>query len=408
MVNKKHYDITVVIGANYGDEGKGRMTDYFANKAIKDGKKTIVVCSNGGAQRGHTVRLDNGYNHMFHHIGSGTLAGADTYLPQSFIVNPMLFMKEMRELYKDLDKTGLKNLPKIFVHPDCLISTPFDMMNNQIIEDARGDKKHGSVGAGIWETIFRNGASMFEMSQMSNENLFNYLKWVRDKYSTKRHFEKGYLPQMDEALESWEKIFFNDNMIHNYILDFRKMEDLITYSNDYKLMDYDSIIFENGQGLCISQDMGDIYTTPSYTGITEPKKIIDKVFKENKLDYDVEACYVSRTYLTRHGMGYLENEYYETPEFVRLDTESNIESKYQGKFRYGNIKDIYLPVTLGDMDLVKYNTADYKMSVAYTHCDEYFPGIVTGLNTKTYYVFGPRRGDAVDEFKGINKDITEQ
>ena len=34
MVNKKHYDITVVIGANYGDEGKGRMTDYFANTVI--------------------------------------------------------------------------------------------------------------------------------------------------------------------------------------------------------------------------------------------------------------------------------------------------------------------------------------------------------------------------------------
>ena len=203
MVNQKHYNITVVMGANYGDEGKGRMTDYFANKAIKASKKTIVVCSNGGAQRGHTVQLDNGYRHMFHHLSSGTLAGADTYLPQSFIVNPMLFMKEMRELYKDLDKTGLKDLPKIFVHPDCLISTPFDMMNNQIIEDARGDKKHGSVGAGIWETIFRNGASMFEMSQMSNENLFNYLKWVRDTYSTKRHFEKGYLPQMDEALKSW-------------------------------------------------------------------------------------------------------------------------------------------------------------------------------------------------------------
>lgn len=404
---KKHYDITVVMGANYGDEGKGRMTDYFADKAIKAGKKTIVVCSNGGAQRGHTVRLDNGYVHMFHHLGSGTLAGADTYLPQSFIVNPMLFMKEMRELYKDLDKTGIKELPKIFVHPDCLISTPFDMMNNQIIEDARGDKKHGSVGAGIWETIFRNGASMFEMSQMSNENLFNYLKWIRDTYSTKRHFEKGYLPQMDLALKSWEKIFFNDNMIHNYILDFRKMEDLITYSNDYKLMDYDSVIFENGQGLCIGQDMGDIYTTPSYTGITEPKKIIDKVFKANKLSYDVEACYVSRTYLTRHGAGNLDDEYDKVPEFVKLDTESNIESKYQGKFRYGNIEDIYLPITLGDMDLAKYDAPDYKMSVAYTHCDEYFPGIITDVNTKTYYVFGPRRGDAVDEFKGINKDITK-
>ena len=394
MVNQKHYDITVVMGANYGDEGKGRMTDYFADKAIKAGKKTIVVCSNGGAQRGHTVRLDNGYTHMFHHLGSGTLAGADTYLPQSFIVNPMLFMKEMRELCQFLQDT-----PKIFVHPDCLISTPFDMMNNQIIEDARGDNKHGSVGAGIWETIFRNGASMFEMSQMSNENLFNYLKWIRDKYSTKRHFNKGYLPQMDEALKSWEKIFYNDNMIHNYILDFRKMEDLITYSNDYKLMDYDSIIFENGQGLCIGQDMGDIYTTPSYTGIKEPKKIIDKVFKANKLSYDVEACYVSRTYLTRHGAGELPGELDFIPKYIKLDTESNIESKYQGKFRYADIGNVYIPAKLGQRDLDTYGDSDYKMSVAFTHCDECHPGPVPCSKSKVYYVYGPHRNDRVDIFK---------
>ena len=43
-------DIKIVIGANWGDEGKGLMTDYFSQKP-----NTIVVCSNGGAQRGHTV-----------------------------------------------------------------------------------------------------------------------------------------------------------------------------------------------------------------------------------------------------------------------------------------------------------------------------------------------------------------
>ena len=49
-------------------------------------KRQIVVCSNGGAQRGHTVLKSDGTRHVFHHFGSGTLNGADTYLPEDFIL----------------------------------------------------------------------------------------------------------------------------------------------------------------------------------------------------------------------------------------------------------------------------------------------------------------------------------
>lgn len=49
-------DIKIVIGANFGDEGKGLMTDYFVNQ-VDFNKKALVICSNGGAQRGHTVLL---------------------------------------------------------------------------------------------------------------------------------------------------------------------------------------------------------------------------------------------------------------------------------------------------------------------------------------------------------------
>ena len=54
-------DIKIVIGANFGDEGKGLMTDYFSQKP-----NSIVVCSNGGAQRGHTVTTPDGIRHVFH------------------------------------------------------------------------------------------------------------------------------------------------------------------------------------------------------------------------------------------------------------------------------------------------------------------------------------------------------
>ena len=59
--------IKIVIGANFGDEGKGLITDFFSYCL-----PTLVVMSNGGAQRGHTVDTADGKHHVFKHFGSGT------------------------------------------------------------------------------------------------------------------------------------------------------------------------------------------------------------------------------------------------------------------------------------------------------------------------------------------------
>ena len=50
-------NIKVVIGSNFGDEGKGLFVNKFASDSIQNNKSCIVVMSNGGAQRGHTVDL---------------------------------------------------------------------------------------------------------------------------------------------------------------------------------------------------------------------------------------------------------------------------------------------------------------------------------------------------------------
>ena len=75
---------TVVIGANFGDEGKGLITDFETRR--QDAQ--LVARFNGGAQAGHTVVTDAGQRHVFGHISAGTFAGASTYLASTFIVNP--------------------------------------------------------------------------------------------------------------------------------------------------------------------------------------------------------------------------------------------------------------------------------------------------------------------------------
>ena len=142
-------NIKAVIGANYGDEGKGLITDYFCHKAVSDGKSCVGVCTNGGAQRGHTVETEDNKRHIFSHFSSGTLCGAHTYLSPLYILNPMIFATEYSELARD----GIK--PYVLADNNARWSSPFDMILNQIVEESRGDKKHGSCGIGIWETVYR-------------------------------------------------------------------------------------------------------------------------------------------------------------------------------------------------------------------------------------------------------------
>src|SRR5690348_14536867 len=123
---------TVVIGANFGDEGKGLMTDYLCAAAGDSSRGEIsgamVVRFNGGAQAGHTV-FAGGRRHVFHHFGSGAFAGAATFLSRYFVVNPFLWAKERDEL-------GF--CPRVFVDRAAMLTTPYDMLVNQEAERIRG------------------------------------------------------------------------------------------------------------------------------------------------------------------------------------------------------------------------------------------------------------------------------
>jgi adenylosuccinate synthase len=135
-----------IVGSSYGDESKGAVTDRLAAEMNGD---CIVVLFNGSAQRGHSVITPEGQKHVFKHFGSGTFTGASTYLSEHFICNPIHFRTEYDQLYE------LGYPPYTISHPDCYVTTPYDMIINQIVETHRGENKHGSCGMGVNETIER-------------------------------------------------------------------------------------------------------------------------------------------------------------------------------------------------------------------------------------------------------------
>ena len=84
-------NVKVIIGASYGDEGKGLATDFFGSREKGD---VINVLTNGGPQRGHTVELSDGRRHVFRHFGAASFRRAATYYAEQFLINPMEFVRE--------------------------------------------------------------------------------------------------------------------------------------------------------------------------------------------------------------------------------------------------------------------------------------------------------------------------
>ena len=74
----------IVIGSNYGDEGKGTVVASYA----KNSQNVLNVLTNGGAQRGHSILTKDG-SITYQHFGSGTYFGADSYYSRFFILNTM-------------------------------------------------------------------------------------------------------------------------------------------------------------------------------------------------------------------------------------------------------------------------------------------------------------------------------
>lgn len=351
--------IKVVIGANFGDEGKGLMTDYFCHQSTLRGEKTLVVLHNGGAQRGHTVVTPDGNRHVFHHFGSGTLVGADTYLSEEFVLNPIIFRQEWEEL------ESMKAIPKVYVNHTCRVTTPFDMILNQIIEESRDNARHGSCGMGIHETMIRDVCNYpIEMwFDSSDEAKRYYLKEIRN-YLSERLLDFG----INKIPDNWKEIVNSDLLIENFISELNFMGRNISIRFDRFIEYYDCVAFENGQGLLLDQNNTAYYPhlTPSNTGIKNSLEII----AEMSCKPDIEVCYVTRTYLTRHGAGRLDGECDKKEINPDMQDLTNVPNPHQGTLRYAKLIEKSLEERiLKDFEPARKYGA--KLSLAITHENEY-------------------------------------
>ena len=150
----------VVIGTQWGDEGKGKITDLLSRSA------DVVVRYQGGVNAGHTIVVDNKVLKL-HLIPSGILYKNTTCLIGSgTVVDPKVLLKEIDMLNESgIDISGLK------ISSSSHVTMPYHRLLDEAMEAERGTHKIGTTGRGIGPTYAdkaqRNGV---RVRDLLNEN----------------------------------------------------------------------------------------------------------------------------------------------------------------------------------------------------------------------------------------------
>lgn len=318
----------IIIGANYGDEGKGTVTAHYTKHAKG---KVLNILTNGGSQRGHSILTEDG-SMTFQHFGSGTYYGADNYYSSFFILNPMQFVREYISL--------IVKPQHIYRNINCLWTTPYDSIANHISEEHR----HASCCMGIWNTIRRSKSIKLSFDTFIKANSVYKEMYLQ---TIKRFYEREmFIP--DDWKDIWESKYLISHFINDCIFMYRHTEvSGLTRTN------YDELIFENGQGLLLGDTGKDEYDkTPSHTGAEDALCMLTK-------DDDIILHYVTRPYLTRHGDGF----FIEDNVGVTED-RTNHYNEGQGEFKFGKLD-------INDLkDRIINDSKGFKFEIELTHCDE--------------------------------------
>ena len=274
---------TVVIGAQWGDEGKAKITDILAENA------DIIIRYQGGCNAGHTV-VNDGKTFKFHLIPSGILyKNKLCFIGAGTVIYPDVLNDEIENLKKDnVDLSGLK------ISPLASITMPYHIDIDGYSEDnAKGSAKIGTTKKGIGPTytdkISRHGIK------------------VQDLYNL-----EGLSAKLDNILP-----LKNKELEHVYGLKTYSKEEIMSYCKkyadifkEYVCFDWQklfheareqkkSILFEGAQGVMLDVDWG------TYPYVTSSNPVAGGActgsgFGPNMMQ---EIIGVSKAYITRVGEG---------------------------------------------------------------------------------------------------------
>ncbi|MFQ5428554.1 MAG: adenylosuccinate synthase, partial [Thermodesulfobacteriota bacterium] len=239
----------VIVGAQWGDEGKGKIVDILTDEA------DIIVRFQGGNNAGHTVIVD-GEKFIFHLLPSGILHSNKTcIIGDGVVVDPEVLVSEIEVL----EKTGRFDPAGLLISQNANLIMPYHKTLDAARERLRGDGKIGTTKRGIGpayeDKVSRCG---IRCGDLLKEKVF------RHKLKTNLVFKNHYIESMHhgdgfEVHEIYNRYMAFAEKIARYIQDTSLFLDNAIKSNK-------KILFEGAQGTLLDIDHGTFpYVTSSNT-----------------------------------------------------------------------------------------------------------------------------------------------
>lgn len=229
----------VVIGAQWGDEGKGKVVDLLTERAA------AVVRFQGGHNAGHTLVIE-GKKTVLHLIPSGILhAGVQCLIGNGVVLSPTALLEEIQLL----ESNGIPVRERLSISEACPLLLPYHVTLDQAREQARGASKIGTTGRGIGpayeDKVARRGLRVNDL--LSPSQFADKLKAVLDYHN-----------------------FVLQHYHHTATVDFQKIcDETLAIADIFKPMitdvaerlvqlqqDQKNILFEGAQGTLLDIDQG--------------------------------------------------------------------------------------------------------------------------------------------------------
>ncbi len=243
----KKYNSLVVVGAQWGDEGKGKMTDYFAQKA------NLVVRFAGGDNAGHVINF-NGQKHKVTIIPSGIFNRRVTnIIANGCVVNLLNLVKE----FEIIKQSGV-DYGNLLISDRVQLILPYHVMIDEAQENERGENKIGTTKRGIGpayqDKVSRLGIRLGELGEENFKErfklVFDYqMKFLKNMFNIKAlDFENTYKDLIEAYNKIKERVIDTDSFIESAIKEGKK------------------VLFEGAQGALLDIDHGTYpYVTSSNT-----------------------------------------------------------------------------------------------------------------------------------------------
>ena len=186
--------VTVVVGAQWGDEGKGKITDYFARLA------DYVVRYHGGNNAGHTV-IVQGSEYKLHLIPSGVLYDHPvSVIGNGVVIDPKALLKEIDYL----KNKGIK--PQLHISDRSHVIMPYHKQMDAALTDHQGKLAAGSTMRGIApvyaDKMFRHGIRIIDLTDHDI---------LKEKLKKAYQFNSNLISAIsDQVIEEDEKSIFNE------------------------------------------------------------------------------------------------------------------------------------------------------------------------------------------------------